>query len=143
MNIAELATDLYTNLLFIIKKVSQKNNISSSQLLCLYAIPSDGILQSDLAKILCLDLSTLSRNLDKLIIHNLVHKKTSPSDYRKQNIFLTQSGESLYLTILSDLNAYFQQLDGWNNQNIQDLDILLANLTDFNWLLHKHRYKNV
>ena len=59
MNLAELIADLYTNLLFVIKKIAKKNNISSSQLLCVYAIPSEGISQSDLAKILCLDLSTL------------------------------------------------------------------------------------
>ena len=36
----------------------KNNNISSSQLLCIYAIPSKGISQSELAKILCLDLSS-------------------------------------------------------------------------------------
>ena len=142
MNIAELVTELYTNLLFIIKKVSQKNNISSSQLLCLYAIPATGILQSNLAKILCLDLSTLSRNLDKLIIQDLVRKEVSLSDNRRQNIFLTNSGEQLYMDILNDLNESLQELDGWN-QDADTLDFIITNISDFNWLLHKNRYKDV
>ena len=143
MNIAELVTELYTNLLFIIKQVSQKNNISSSQLLCIYAIPATGILQSDLAKILCLDLSTLSRNLDKMIIQDLVKKEVSLLDSRKQNILLTQSGEQLYITLLNDLNVLLQQLDGWNEHDTDTLDLMITNLSDLTWLLHKNRYKNV
>ncbi len=143
MNIAELIIDLYTNLLFFIKKISQKNNLSSSQLLCIYAIPNEGISQSDLAKILCLDLSTLSRNLDKLIIKKIVRKESSKSDYRKQNIFLTNKGEKIHLLLLNDLNVLLQQLNGWDNQANEDFDLIISNLSQFNWLLHKNRYINV
>ena len=41
MNLAELIADLYTNLLFVIKKIAIKNRISSSQLLCIYASNGD------------------------------------------------------------------------------------------------------
>ena len=142
MNLAELIADLYTNLLFIIKKIAKINDISSSQLLCIYAIPSEGITQSELAKILCLDLSTLSRNLDKLIIKNIVNKANSSSDNRKQNIFLTDDGEKLYIEILNDLNQALNALYHFSD-NSDDFDTIINSISQFNWFLCKNRYKNV
>ena len=142
MNLAELIADLYTNLLFVIKKIAIKNRISSSQLLCIYAIPSEGISQSELAKILCLDLSTLSRNLDKLLLKKIVNKTHSPLDNRKQNIVLTEEGEKLYIEILSDLNQALNILYDFSD-NSDDFDTIINSISQFNWFLCKNRYKNV
>ena len=142
MNFAELIADLYTNLLFVIKKIAKKNSISSSQLLCVYAIPSEGISQSDLAKILCLDLSTLSRNLDKLLLKKIVNKTHSSLDNRKQNIVLTDEGEKLYIEILSDLNQALNILYDFSD-NSDDFDTIINSISQFNWLLYKKRYEDV
>ena len=142
MNLAELIADLYTNLLFVIKKIAKKNKISSSQLLCVYAIPSEGISQSDLAKILCLDLSTLSRNLDKLLLKKIVNKTHSSLDNRKQTIVLTEEGEKLYIDILSDLNQSLNILYDFSD-NSDDFDTIITSISQFNWLLCKKRYKDV
>jgi len=141
MNLSELITDLYTNLLFIIKKVAKNNNITSSQLLCIHAIPSEGISQSELAKILCLDLSTTSRNLDKLIIKKIIIKKNSSFDNRKQNIFLSEEGEKLYLEILDDLNQRLHILYDFS-ENSNNLESIINILSQFNWLLYKKRYQD-
>ena len=142
MNLAELIADLYTNLLFVIKKIAKKNNISSSQLLCIYVIPSEGISQSDLAKILCLDLSTLSRNLDKLLFKKIVNKTHSSLDHRKQTVILTDKGEKLYIQILYDLNQALNMLYDFSD-NSDDFDTIITSISQFNWLLCKKRYKDV
>ena len=142
MNLSELIADLYTNVLFVFKKVAKNNNISSSQLLCIYAIPSKGISQSELAKILCLDLSTLSRNLNKLIIKEIVNKSSSSFDSRKQNIFLTDAGEKLYIEILNDLNQELNTLYEFSD-NSDDFDSIINSLSRLNWFLCKNRYKDV
>ena len=142
MNLAELIADLYTNLLFVIKKIAKKNNISSSQLLCVYAIPSEGISQSDLAKILCLDLSTLSRNLDKLLFKKIDNKTHSSLDHRKQTVILTDKGEKLYIQILYDLNQALNMLYDFSD-NSDDFDTIINSISQFNWLLCKKRYKDV
>jgi len=141
MNLAELVTDLYANLIFLIKKIAKKNNLSPSQFFCIYAIPSDGISQSELAKILCLDLSTLSRNLDKLIIKKLVIKKTSLLDQRKQKIFLTTLGDKIYFTSLEDLNNYVKDLY-YNSNQLDSIDSIINSISHFNWLLLKNRHDN-
>ena len=141
MNLAELVTDLYSNLIFLIKKIAKKNNLSPSQFFCIYAIPSDGISQSDLAKILCLDISTLSRNLDKLIIKQFVKKKSPTSDKRKQQIFLTERGNEIYFSILNDLNKSISRL--YNSSHESDnIDSIINSISQLNWLLLKNRYDN-
>ena len=141
MNLSELIADLYTNLLFFIKKVAKQNKLSSSQLLCIYSIPSEGISQSELAKILCLDLSTLSRNLDRLILQNIVIKNNSILDYRKQNIFLTDDGEKLYLKILDDLNQRLHVLYA-PSDDFDNLESIISSISQFNWFLYKERYQD-
>ncbi len=141
MNLSELVADLYTNLLFVIKKLAKQNKLSSSQLLCIYSIPSEGISQSELAKILCLDLSTLSRNLDRLIIQNIVIKNNSILDYRKQNIFLTDDGEKIYLKILDDLNQRLNVLYD-SSDDFDTLESIINSISQFNWFLYKERYQD-
>ena len=138
MNLSELVIDLYTNIFFIIKKVSKQHNISASQLLCLHVIPSEGIAQSELAEILCLDLSTLSRNLDKLIVKQLVIKKVALFDSRKQSVSLTEDGEKLYLNTLNDLSSSLNSLHGFSHS--YDIESIINHLTQFNWLLYKQRH---
>ena len=140
MNLSELAIDLYTNIFFIIKKVAKNHNISSSQLLCLHVIPSEGIAQSELAEILCLDLSTLSRNLDKLIVKQLVVKNISLFDSRKQTVFLTDDGEKLYLNTLNDLSSSLNSLHDFSHSSSYDIESIMNHITQFNWLLYKQRH---
>ena len=86
MNIAELTIALHSNTLFPIRKIAKDYSISSSQLLCLVSIPSEGINQTNLASLLSLDLSTLSRNLQHLINKNFIIKQRIKSDNRSYHI---------------------------------------------------------
>ncbi len=139
MNLSELTINLYTNISFLIKNIAKKHNISSSQLLCLHVIPSDGITQSNLADILCVDLSTLSRNLDKLVDKQLIIKNQSSHDKRKQMITMTDTGEKLYINLLNDfhqsLNVLYDELD-----DSYSIESIMNNMDQFNWLLYKKRY---
>ena len=58
------------------KKINIGQNITLSQLLCVNAIPFDGISESDLSNSLNIEFSTLSRNLDKLLDKGPVKKKS-------------------------------------------------------------------
>ena len=115
MNLIELSGDFCNNYLYYLKKASSKLNLTLSQVLCLTTIPYDGISQSMLAKKLALDLSTLSRNLNKLIDIGLIQKENSHYDKRSYNISLTSSGKNIYNKILnlvqSDLNTIINHLD--------------------------------
>ena len=140
MNIAELTVALHNNTLSPIRRITKKYSISSSQLLCIISIPSEGINQTNLAALLSIDISTLSRNLNHLIKKNLITKKNTKYDNRSFKILITEDGEILCNNILQCLESYFNDI----NLILDDLEIeiLLDVLSRFNWLLFKKKSDN-
>ena len=141
MNIPELLISLYTNTLYPLKLIGKKYNVSLSQLLCINSIPIDGITQTQLADLLVLDVSTLSRNLNKLELKDIVVKKSVKNDARFCKIFLTDFGQELFQNILEDFSIYIKQLHLSNSSiEIQGIIDTLANL---NWNILKTKSNHV
>tara|TARA_B110000438_G_scaffold300886_1_gene354360 strand:- start:1062 stop:1481 length:420 start_codon:yes stop_codon:yes gene_type:complete len=137
MNIIEQSNEFCINYLHCIKKSAVLLNISQSQALCIQAIPYNGISQTNLAKKLFLDLSTLSRNLEKLSKLGLIIKKTSPFDSRSYIISLSISGKEIY----QKLNKYIQNNLSiiYDTLDMQEVDTMIDILNKINWeftLLH-------
>ena len=137
MNIAELVINVHNNTLSPIRKIAKKYSLSDSQLICIATIPSNGISQSELAKLLSIDLSTLSRNLSRLIKMKVLIKSNDPYDNRAYQIALTEHGETLYKKILKSLEKYLEVdiavLDA------DEHELMLDNISNFNWLLLKKK----
>ena len=140
MKLAELTIALHSNTLFPIRKVAKDYSISSSQLLCLVSIPSEGINQTNLASLLSLDLSTLSRNLQHLINKNFIIKQRIKSDNRSYHIFLSDNGDSLCKKVYQDLESYFHDIHLLLND--RDIEQILSTLSQFNWMLFKKKLDN-
>jgi len=64
----------------------------------------------DLASILSLDASTLSRTIQGLVMLGLVNRTTSDKDRRCVSISLTEQGREVYDKIESTFNDYFAQV---------------------------------
>ena len=131
MNIIEQSNDFCLNYLSYIKKTASSFHISFSQALCLNAIPFDGISQSKLANKLSVDLSTLSRNLDKLIKLNLIHKKVLRMDKRSYKITLSADGKILFQKFNNTLYAELNKI--YANLNIDDINQIEELLNKLNW----------
>jgi len=133
MNIIENSVQYCINFLSIIRKIAAELNLTPSQILCIYVIPFRGISQSDLAKKLSIDISTLSRNLDKLIMLNIIHKHPSISDKRSYKICLTEEGEEIYnqfnSMIKKQLERHFESLDLEAQDQFEEI------LNQLNWKL--------
>tara|TARA_B100000686_G_C16496363_1_gene814760 strand:+ start:398 stop:814 length:417 start_codon:yes stop_codon:yes gene_type:complete len=137
MNISEIILDLHINSLYLIKNTSSKYQITSNQLVLLYAIPFTGISQSDLSNKLTIDVSTMSRNLDKLINSELVYKEYDQYDKRQTNIKLTNKGEKLYHDFMNDLSY---MLDNFNlDFDESELEKSFNLLLQINWYLSKKK----
>jgi len=137
MNISEIILDLHINSLYLIKNTSSKYQITSNQLVLLYAIPFTGISQSDLSHKLTIDVSTMSRNLDKLINSDLVYKEYDQYDKRQTNIKLTHKGEKLYHDFMNDLSY---MLDKFNlDFDESELEKSFNLLLQINWYLSKKK----
>ena len=135
MNLSELLNNLHINYIGVLKKTAIKYNLSLSQLLCIISVPYTGIQQTILSKKLCLDLSTLSRNLDKLILKKIIKKSESIADKRSSIIELTDFGEQLYENISVDLEEILMGL----NQSLDytQIEPMINAINSINWYLSK------
>ena len=131
MNIIEQTNDFCINYLKCIKKAANSLWITQSQALCIQAIPFDGISQTNLATKLSLDLSTLSRNLDKLTKIHLIEKIISTHDKRSYNITLSSRGKKIYQQLNDKINNDFQNI--YSQLNIEEIDQMVDILSKINW----------
>ena len=133
MNVAEISLNFALNFLSIMKDCASSLNLTQSQALCICSIPFDGISQADLSKKLNLDISTLSRNLDKLIQLGLVVKQPSLIDRRSYKIQLTPRGKEYYSKFIDLINNTINL----NNDylSLQNKEYLENILNELNWKL--------
>ncbi len=64
----------------------------------------------ELASVLNLDTSTLSRSIDGLVSIGLVNRQQNPSDRRYVRISLSEQGKRVYESIEKANNAYFSKI---------------------------------
>ena len=140
MNLVELLFDLYIGLNVPLKKAGNMHNLTSSQVTCILSIPFDGIPQTELARKLGVDLSTLSRNLDKLINKNIIIKTRSIQDSRSYSVFLTKNGAEQHSQILLSLNNNLNDLNLELDYN--EIDNVINNITALHWALIKINQKS-
>ena len=131
MNLIELSNDFCQNYLVCLRRVAISADITLSQLLCLNAVPFSGISQSKLAKKLSLDLSTLSRNLNRLINMQLIDKNISKIDNRSYNINLTKKGVNFYNNIQQLINTEIHTI--YESLEIDEINQLSELLNTINW----------
>lgn len=133
MNIVEISFNFSINFLSLIRKIASMIDLTQSQVLCIYAIPFNGISQSNLAKKLSIDISTLSRNLDRLIQLNLVYKQSSLIDKRSFKILLTEKGDILYQKFNFIIND--RLASSYNKLELNEQESLEEILNKLNWEL--------
>lgn len=71
---------------------------------------ADEITLNELAEILNLDKSTMSRNIDNLVKSKLLKRRIAPDDRRYVLISLAESGLEMFTRINSAMDAYFAEL---------------------------------
>ena len=131
MNLSEQSSDFFKNYLRLFRKNIKQYNLTESQALCLISIPFNGISQTRLSHNLCLNISTVSRNLSHLIKADLIIKKESNQDIRSYNISLSDKGKKIYTKINKSIDNHFYNICTKLDPNEKDLLIDLLN--KINW----------
>ena len=131
MNFVNQYNDFCLNYLRCIKKIANSFSLTQSQVLCIKSIPYDGILQNHLANNLSLDISTMSRNLDKLKSLKIIKKEIFLSDRRASSITLTTKGKKIYNQIIDMIDNDINKI--LSNVDISDLEHLNEVLNKINW----------
>jgi len=133
MNVVELSNDFFIAYCSVFRRVAYSLELSQAQALCICAIPFEGLPQSALSKKLSIDLSTLSRNLDKLIVKKIITKNISALDRRSYKISLTAAGVELQKKI--NFTISIQLKDCFHNLTVEEINHFEEILNKLNWQL--------
>ena len=128
MILSDHFTSLNIKLTSIFRVLSSQYNLSYSQYCILMKVDASGNPMSDLAKILGLDKSTLTRNINVLINRKLVDKYQDQDDLRIYRVILTSKGEKIKTHLYSDLDNFTSDLLNALDNNVQDEIYLLDKL---------------
>ena len=132
--LSEYLISFTSNLNVIVRKVAGDNNLSLSQYFTLLNISASGVLMGELSKLVGVEKSTLTRNIQILLNRNLVAKNQSEADKREYIIMLTSDGEKL-IDILdrdmdNELNNILDNLDLNSKQKLSDI------IESLNWKMN-------
>ena len=124
MTIIENLSDVSLHYFALVRQLSSKFEITLSQTLVLISLPFDGITISDLSEKLGIDISTMTRNIQRMEKKQLIKKTPNPNDKRSIKIILTKRGtllnESLNKDISNSINKVISQYDLKTSNNIKN-----------------------
>ena len=133
----EQFVELSTNLKSLIAPICRKHRLSFSQFLIISNIPVSGISLKKLSVIVGSEISTMSRNIDKLNSADFVIKAADLLDKRKIIITRTTKALKVNAAINQDVqnvitNLNFQNIDGG------EIGLLKDALESFSWFCYKY-----
>ena len=115
----------------VIRRVSANNNLSLSQYFALSKIPTSGISMTELSKIVGIDKSTLTRNINILLQSDLVEKRKSDFDKRGYTVFLSSNGDDLINKLHNEIEIIINQfIETVSSDSKQDFINMLETI---NW----------
>ena len=112
----------------VFRILASQYNLSYPQYCILMKINSSGTPMSELANSLCLDKSTLTRNIKVLLNRNLVNKYQDQHDLRVYKVILSDEGEQIKNYLYAKLDEFSSGLLASLDNNIQDEIYLLDKL---------------
>ena len=105
MDFSEQIQEITTHVNGITRQAATKYNISFAQAQFLLRVPTEGISISELAKLLGIDISTMSRNVNKLELLQLIKRKRDSDDGRTFKLSLTPSGVEIVDLLFAEIDA--------------------------------------
>ena len=137
MSIIENLSEISIQYFALVRQLSSKFELTLSQTLILLSISFDGITISDLSEKLGIDISTMTRNIQRIEKKNLVKRLPNPDDKRSIKLFLSQRGvtlsNSLNLEISASLDSILEKYDLKTSNQIKN------NLENLSWDLYLYR----
>ena len=106
MDFSEQIQEITAHVNAITRQAASKHNISFAQAQFLLRMPSEGISMSELSNLIGIDISTMSRNVNKLEFLKLVKREKDSDDRRTFKLSLTPSGIEIVDLLISEIDAY-------------------------------------
>ena len=139
MDFSEQIQEIATHINGITRQAAAKYNISFAQAQFLLRMPSEGISMSELSNLIGVDISTMSRNVNKLELLGMVQRKKASDDGRTFILSLTPSGIEIVDLLFSEIDACATEILLTIPLEIQKRtgDVL----EQLNWAFARHREK--
>ena len=139
MDFSEQIQEITTHVNGITRQAATKHNISFAQAQFLLSVPSEGISISELSNLIGIDISTMSRNVNKLEKLDLIYRELNVKDTRAHIIYLTSNGDDLLIELFKELDKCTSSvLSGLPIETLQTTGDMLEQL---NWALLKYHEK--
>ena len=135
MNQGELFTSFLIDLQRIFRTKIVPKELSYSQILAILVIPDDGIEMSELAWVMGLDNSTVTRLIARLETNGFIKREKSVVDKRSIIVYLKNKGLTIQKNIEKKSDAIGQEI--LLNDNQTQKETILENLSLFQWALKK------
>ena len=135
MNQGELFTSFLIDLQRIFRTKIVPKELSYSQVLAILLIPDDGIEMSELAWVMGLENSTVTRLIARLETNGFVKREKSRVDKRSISVFLKNKGLTIQKNIEKKSDIIGQEI--FLNDTQSQKETILENLSLFQWALKK------
>ena len=135
MNQGELFTSFLIDLQRIFRTKIVPKELSYSQILAILVIPDDGIEMSELAWVMGLENSTVTRLIARLETNGFVKREKSMVDKRSIIVYLKNKGLTIQKNIEKKSDAIGQEI--FLNDTQSQKETILENLSLFQWVLKK------
>ena len=135
MNQGELFTSFLIDLQRIFRTKIVPKELSYSQILAILVIPDDGVEMSELAWIMGLENSTVTRLIARLELNGFVKREKSRVDKRSIIVYLENKGLTIQKNIEKKSDEIGQEI--FLNDTQSQKEIILENLSLFQWALKK------
>ena len=135
MNQGELFTSFLIDLQRIFRTKIVPKELSYSQILAILVIPDDGIEMSELAWVMGLENSTVTRLIARLETNGFVKREKSRVDKRSIIVYLKNKGLTIQKNIEKKSDAIGKEI--FLNDTQSQKETILENLSLFQWALKK------
>ncbi len=135
MNQGELINSFLIDLQRIFRTKIVPKELSYSQALAILVIPDDGIEMSELAWVMGLENSTVTRLIGRLETNGFIKRKKSEIDKRSIIVFLKNKGLTIQKNIERKSDKIGQEI--FLNDTGSQKETILENLSLFQWALKK------
>ena len=137
MNIAENLSDISLNYFSLLRKLSSKFDLTLSQTLLLLYVPFDGISVSNLSDKLGIDISTMTRNIQRIEKQGLVKRSKDLNDKRSIKLNLSSRGIKLVKNLNHDIHLNLEPI--LERYDFDKIEQIQSSLESLGWDLYLHR----
>ena len=137
MAIIENLYELSLQYFALLRQISSKYELTLSQSLILLSTPFDGITISELSDKLGIDISTMTRNIQRIEKKKLLQRNQNPDDKRSIKIELSKRGSTLAESINFEISKKIQKIINQYDLNISNQ--IKNNLENLSWDMYLFR----